>query len=72
MIAIAQRAYVVNKKNPLKRLKQYLIRYVYFKGLDKIIFINKTLAEESKKYKVEGNTDYLRGWGVDHDFFERL
>ena len=70
MIAIAQRAYVVNKKNPLKRFKQYLIRYVYFKGLDKIIFINKTLAEESKKYKVEGNTDYLRGWGVDHDFFE--
>ena len=70
-IAIAQRAYVVNKKNPLKRFKQYLIRYVYFKGLDKIIFINKTLADESKKYKVEGNTDYLRGWGVDHDFFER-
>jgi len=71
VIAIAQRAYVVNKKNPFKRLKQYLIRYIYFKGLDKIIFINKTLAEESKKYKVQGNTDYLRGWGADHDFFER-
>jgi len=71
VIAIAQRAYVVNKKNPLKRLKQYLVRYVYFKGLDKIIFINKTLAAKSKNYKVQGSTDYLRHWGADHDFFER-
>lgn len=71
VVAIAQRAYVDNRKNPIKRFRQYLIRFVYFKGLEKIIFINKTLAEESKNYKVQGNTDYLRGWGADHDFFER-
>lgn len=70
IVAIAQRAYVVNKKNPLKRLRQHMIRYVYFKGLDKIIFINKKLAEESTNYKIQGETDYLRYWGVDHDFFE--
>ena len=71
VIAIAQRAYSVNKKNRLKRLRQYLIRYVYFKGLNKIVFINKQLAEESAKYKIAGKTTYLKSWGVDHDFFER-
>lgn len=71
IIAIAQRAYRVDKKNPLKRLKQFLIRYVYYKGVDKIVFINKQLEDESRKYKISGNTDYLRFWGVDHDFFEK-
>ena len=70
MIAIAQRAYIVNKKNPLKRARQFLVRYIYFKGIDKIIFINKSIYIESKKYRIQGNTDYLRSWGVDHDFFE--
>ncbi len=71
VVAIAQRAYEVNKKNPLKRLRQYLTRWVYFKGIDKIVFINGALAEKSAKYKISGNTDYLRGWGADHDFFEK-
>ena len=70
VIAIAQRAYAVNKKNPFKRARQYLVRYIYFKGIDKIIFINKSIYIESKKYRIQGNTDYLRSWGVDHDFFE--
>jgi len=70
VFTIAQRAYVVKKKNPLKRARQYLIRYVYFKGIDKIVFINQSIFIESKKYNIEGNTDYLRSWGVDHYFFQ--
>ncbi|TVZ27523.1 glycosyltransferase involved in cell wall biosynthesis [Gillisia sp. Hel_I_86] len=70
ILTIAQRAYVVNKKNPLKRARQYLTRYVYFKGIDKIVFINQSIFIESKKHKIEGNTDYLRFWGVDHYFFQ--
>ena len=70
VIAIAQRAYVYNGKNLIRRFRQYLIRFVYFKGLDKIIFINGALAEKSKNCNIQGNTDYLRGWGADHDFFE--
>lgn len=70
VFTISQRAYVVNKKNPLKRARQYLTRYVYFKGIDKIVFINQSIFIESKKYKIEGNTDYLRFWGVDHYFFQ--
>ena len=71
VITISQRAYIVNKKNLFKRAKQFLTRYIYFKGIDKIIFINQSIAIESNKYKIQGNTDYLRSWGVDHDFFEK-
>ena len=72
LITIAQRAYIVNKKNPLKRLKQWLDRYVYFRGTDKIIFINKTLFDRSNECSIKGNTDFLRSWGVDNEFFGRF
>lgn len=70
IIAIAQRSYIINKKNPIKRARQYLVRYILFKGIDKVIFINKPVADESDKYPIKGNTDYLRSWGVETEFFQ--
>ena len=65
IVALAHRAYMVNKREPLKRARQYLIRYIYFKAIDKILFVNHKVAEESAKYAIKGNTGSLESWGIE-------
>jgi len=71
IIAIAHQAYMIHKKNPLKRLRQYLIRYIYFKGVDSILFFDEAVYKKSKDYSIKANdASYLKHWGVEVNFFE--
>lgn len=70
ILVVAGSAYLVTGNNWLKRLKNKIVRYVYMKGIDKIIFVNKSVYEAAAWEDIQGNTDYLRAWGVDVNFFK--
>jgi acetyltransferase-like isoleucine patch superfamily enzyme/glycosyltransferase involved in cell wall biosynthesis len=70
IIAIAHYAYVPNKHNILKRIKQHIIRTIYFNAIDRILFLNQTIYNKSKEYKKFSNRhSYIKHWGIDVDFF---
>jgi len=69
--AVAQIAYVVDHPNPIKRLKQYLQRYFYFRGVDSIIFLNEPIYHKSKKYPVRPKLEkFSDAWGAEIAFFQ--
>ena len=69
VISIAQFPYTTNRDNFLKKLKRQAIRYVYFKGTDKVLFYCKPMFERSQESGVQGDSVFVDDWGVDDQFF---
>ncbi len=70
LISLAQRASEIENKNQLKRWKEYLVRYIYYKGTDLVIFYNKQVFQKSNQYPIKANARMVNSWGVDVDFFQ--
>ncbi|MCB0634147.1 MAG: glycosyltransferase family 4 protein [Lewinella sp.] len=70
LVAIAQHEYGVNKKNYFKRLKQWWLRLVNFKGTDNIIHYIEAVADECDKYKIKGHVSSAYSWGIDYHFYD--
>ncbi len=70
IISVSQRAREIRAKGLLRRWKQYMVRYIYYKGTDLILFFNKPISEESNRNPIKPNYKTLNSWGVDFDFFQ--
>lgn len=70
IVAIAHHEYAINKKNYIKRLKQWMLRLIYFKGTDNIIHYIESVKNECNKYKIKGNIGTAYSWGIDYDFYD--
>ena len=69
VLAIAQFAYTSNRTFFVKKWRDLLIRWVYFRGADDVIFYNKPLFDCQKGEPISERSQFLDGWGVDVDFF---
>lgn len=69
-IAIAHLSYVPQNKNLFKKLKSNLIRNIYLKGHDTIIYYCKPLFEDNNNYDRNHNAVFVDNWGVDQMFFK--
>lgn len=70
IVGLAHRPYYQERKNPIKRTYYNLVRYVYFKGLDSILFYSKPILDKSNLGKVKGNCKYIENYGIDFDFID--
>ncbi len=69
ILAIAHQSYRPFKKNPLKRLKQKMVKYIYYHGIDYLLFSNENLYKENPEHKHMENVSYISSWGPEVDFF---
>lgn len=71
VVAISQFSYLPSHNNWLKRLKEKLIRQIYFKGVDTMIYYCKPLLDWSNKSSI-GAKDivFVDNWGIDFEFFD--
>ena len=63
--------YIPFKKNPIKRFRQKMQRYVLMKGIDQILFFNEKIYHKSNEYEIHGEkVSFTDTWGVDLDIFK--
>lgn len=70
IVGLAHQTYAQNRKNFIKRLYYEAVRYVYFKGMDSILFYSKTMLEKSNQSWIKGNSKFVDNFGIDYDFFD--
>jgi len=62
--------YIPFKKNPIKRFRQKMQRYVLTNGIDQILFFNEKIYHKSNEYGILGEkVSFTDTWGVDLDIF---
>jgi glycosyltransferase involved in cell wall biosynthesis len=62
--------YIPFKKNPIKRFRQKMQRYVLTNGIDQILFFNEKIYHKSNEYGILGKkVSFTDTWGVDLDIF---
>jgi glycosyltransferase involved in cell wall biosynthesis len=69
IFGLALDSHVPYKNNPIKRLRQKLVRYVYKNGIDSILFFNEQLYHKSNEYGELGKHRDFAEWGADLEFF---
>ena len=70
MVGLAHRPYFEERLNPIKKIYYNLVRYVYFKGLDSVLFYSKPVLDKSNLGKIKGNCKYIENYGIDLDFID--
>lgn len=70
IVGLAHQPYAHERKNFIKRIYYNSVRYIYFKGMDSILFYSQSILEKSNQSWIKGNTKFVDNFGIDHDFFE--
>lgn len=73
ILAISDHVIHVNTKNRIKSYVTRIIRNIYLKGVDKILFLNENIYMGNLKYgKIQPQHGFLKHWGPDLDFFQNF
>jgi glycosyltransferase involved in cell wall biosynthesis len=70
LIGLSHFVYHYEKGGFLKKLYYNAVRYVYFKGIDRILFYSQSMLDKTDENKIKGNYGLLDNFGVDFDFFD--
>lgn len=70
IVGLAHQPYAQERKNLVKRAYYDSVRYVYYKGMDSIIFYSQAVLERSNQSWIKGNTKFVDNFGIDDDFFD--
>ncbi len=69
IFALGLDTHIPFKSSPLKKLRQRLIRMIYKRGIDSLLFFNESIYKKSKEYGPLSKHDTHCEWGADLDFF---
>ncbi len=70
IVGLAHQPYTHERRNPIKRIYYDAVRYVYFKGMDSILYYSQAVLEKSNQNWIKGKTKFVDNFGIDYDFFD--
>jgi len=70
LVGLAHHPYYHQEKNLFKKVYYDSIRYIYFKGMDDILYYSQPILEKSNQGSIQGNCSLLDNFGIDFDFFD--
>lgn len=72
MVGMGHKTYYQERKNLIKKAYYSSVRYVYFKGLDAMLYYSKGVLDVSNKGSIKGNGVHVDNYGIDYDFFDEF
>ncbi len=72
IFALGLDTHIPYKNQPMKKLRQSIIRYIYKNGVDSLLFFNESIYQKSKANGPLSRKDVFTEWGADLDFFSKF
>lgn len=70
IVGLGHQSYAHERKSLIKKFYYDSVRYVYFKGMDSILYYSQAILERSNQSWIKGNTKFVDNFGIDVDFFD--